>query len=231
MPALVGASHTVLPSDDRGAPPWPLCACSPRGENAWVHDRTSWDSIAAIGDGRTVAAQGGPRPLADDIEQVWDQWISAGRPSPYEYGMTVKPDRQYVRAHVAHTGTRWPTGQRAPWAPVRRSLRSPGQGSSYPEEAAADRELFDTHQGASLSGGQSQSVAQDDRIRLVHGQRPVDIGAPAVRTWTGPFQRCRDRATQPHPLAPAQAFTLQAAGHQRTLPDGRIRATMPIPNS
>ncbi|MCZ4122725.1 protein-L-isoaspartate O-methyltransferase [Streptomyces sp. H39-S7] len=84
------------------------------GLNAWVHDRTSWASIAAVGDGRTIATQGGPRQLADDVEQAWDQWIAEGRPTLYDYGMTVKPDGQYVWAHDAHTGPRWPTGPVAP---------------------------------------------------------------------------------------------------------------------
>ncbi|MDJ0346827.1 protein-L-isoaspartate O-methyltransferase [Streptomyces sp. H10-C2] len=79
------------------------------GLNAWFHDRTSWASIAAVGGGRTVATQGGPRQLADDVEQAWDQWIAAGRPSLYEYGMTVEPEGQYVWANDADTGPRWPT--------------------------------------------------------------------------------------------------------------------------
>ncbi|NEA59772.1 methyltransferase domain-containing protein [Streptomyces sp. SID13666] len=80
------------------------------GLNAWIHDRTSWASIAATGSGRTIATQGGPRHLADDIEQAWDQWIAQGRPTLYEYGMTVEPDRQYVWAHDPDSGPRWPTG-------------------------------------------------------------------------------------------------------------------------
>jgi protein-L-isoaspartate(D-aspartate) O-methyltransferase len=60
------------------------------GLNAWVHDgTTSWAMLAATGDGRTIATQGGPRRLTDALVEAWDQWSGTGNPTVYDYGMTV----------------------------------------------------------------------------------------------------------------------------------------------
>lgn len=78
------------------------------GVNAWLHnDTTSWASLSALGDGRILVRQGGPRRLADEMEHAWDAWIAAGSADLYDYGMTVTPTGQYVWAHDAATGPRW----------------------------------------------------------------------------------------------------------------------------
>ncbi|MCS0637782.1 methyltransferase domain-containing protein [Streptomyces sp. LP05-1] len=67
------------------------------GMNAWLHDGdSSWATLSAVGGGRTVADQGGPRRLADELERAWDRWSAAGEPDLYDFGMTVEPGRQYV---------------------------------------------------------------------------------------------------------------------------------------
>ncbi|MEV8401270.1 hypothetical protein [Streptomyces niveus] len=38
----------------------------------------------------------GPRRLADELDRAWERWLGEGSPSPYDYGMTVEPHRQYV---------------------------------------------------------------------------------------------------------------------------------------
>lgn len=78
------------------------------GVNAWLHDGESWAALSAVGDGRTLAYQGGPRRLADELEHAWDAWLAHGRPELYDYGMTVTADRQYVWAVDPDTGPRWP---------------------------------------------------------------------------------------------------------------------------
>ncbi|WP_229758574.1 methyltransferase domain-containing protein [Peterkaempfera bronchialis] len=82
------------------------------GVSAWLHDGTSWATLSALGPGRTVAHQGGPRRLADDLERAWDDWLAHGRPELYEYGMTVEPDRQYLWCRDPVTGPRWRTADR-----------------------------------------------------------------------------------------------------------------------
>ncbi|WTR19263.1 methyltransferase domain-containing protein [Streptomyces sp. NBC_00138] len=67
------------------------------GVNAWLHDGlTSWASLSAVGDGRTLAYQGGPRRLADELEHAWDTWTAAGAPTVYDHGMTVTANTQYI---------------------------------------------------------------------------------------------------------------------------------------
>lgn len=67
------------------------------GVSAWLHDGTaSWAALSAQGAGRTVAYQGGPRRLADELERAWDEWLALGRPGPREYGMTVSRTAQSV---------------------------------------------------------------------------------------------------------------------------------------
>ncbi|MBT2386547.1 methyltransferase domain-containing protein [Streptomyces sp. ISL-11] len=80
------------------------------GLNAWIHDGiASWAVLSALGDGTTVVDQGGPRRLADELEEAWDRWITAGSPELYDFGMTIKADgTQYMWANDAATGPRWP---------------------------------------------------------------------------------------------------------------------------
>ncbi|MER5974485.1 methyltransferase domain-containing protein [Streptomyces sp. NPDC002055] len=79
------------------------------GLNAWLHDgSTSWAMLAAVGGG-TVAYQGGPRHLADELERAWDEWHALGEPELYDFGLMVEPGRQYAWCRDAITGPRWPT--------------------------------------------------------------------------------------------------------------------------
>ncbi|MET9483275.1 methyltransferase domain-containing protein [Streptomyces sp. NPDC006638] len=98
------------------------------GLNAWLHTEggcspgswaTSWATLSAVGGGGdgcgggggTVVHQGGPRRLADELEEAWDAWVGVGSPSLYDYGMTVEPDGQYVWCGDAARGPRWPSVQ------------------------------------------------------------------------------------------------------------------------
>nr|WP_269078182.1 protein-L-isoaspartate O-methyltransferase [Streptomyces sp. YIM 121038] len=81
------------------------------GLNAWIHDgAASWAVLSAVGDGKTIADQGGPRRLADELETAWDAWLQEGCPDLYDYGMTVTDGgaTQYMWAHDPVTGPRWP---------------------------------------------------------------------------------------------------------------------------
>lgn len=79
------------------------------GVNVWLHDSVcSWATLTTLPDGQAIAYQGGPRRLADELEPVWDWWVSEGEPALYDFGMTVEPDRQYVWCRDATTGPRWP---------------------------------------------------------------------------------------------------------------------------
>lgn len=78
------------------------------GTSAWLHTDTSWAALSALGGGRTVAYQGGPRRLADEVEHAWDEWTGHGSPELYDYGMTVAPGGQYVWANDPAAGPRWP---------------------------------------------------------------------------------------------------------------------------
>ncbi len=79
------------------------------GVNVWLHDGvSSWATLSALGDGRTVAHEGGPRRLADELEQAWDRWVTDGSTALWDYGMAVERDRQYVWARDPRTGPRWP---------------------------------------------------------------------------------------------------------------------------
>lgn len=79
------------------------------GVCAWLHDgEASWAALSTSG-GRTVAHQGGPRRLADELETAWQRWEQLGRPGVYDYGMTVTPAEQFVWLHDPDVGPRWPT--------------------------------------------------------------------------------------------------------------------------
>ncbi|WP_234371177.1 methyltransferase domain-containing protein [Streptomyces sp. XY431] len=89
------------------------------GVNAWVHDgRTSWASFSAVGDGTTVLHQGGERRrIGDELVTAWRAWEELGRPEPYDYGITVTPDRQWVWLNQPDAdGPRWPIDDATPAA-------------------------------------------------------------------------------------------------------------------
>lgn len=89
------------------------------GVNAWLHDgASSWATLSALGGGKTVAHQGGPRRLADDLEAAWDWWQDAGAPELYDWGMTVEQGGQWVWCLDPVTGPQWPAAGRA--APLAR---------------------------------------------------------------------------------------------------------------
>ncbi|MGW7001370.1 protein-L-isoaspartate O-methyltransferase family protein [Streptomyces sp. NPDC054933] len=79
------------------------------GVNAWLHDgASSWATLSALGGGRTVAHEGGPRRLADELEAAWDGWLADGSTVLWDYGMTVERDWQYVWCRDPESGPRWP---------------------------------------------------------------------------------------------------------------------------
>jgi protein-L-isoaspartate O-methyltransferase len=81
------------------------------GLNAWIHDtERSWTMLSAVGGGRMVATQGGPRSLADELEAAWNTWLEVGKPSLYDFGMTVTDSgaTQYMWVNNADSGPRWP---------------------------------------------------------------------------------------------------------------------------
>jgi protein-L-isoaspartate O-methyltransferase len=80
------------------------------GLNAWIHDtKQSWAALSAIGGGRTIATQGGPRRLADELETAWDTWLNLGSPDLYDFGMTVTDNgaTQYIWVNDPTTGPHW----------------------------------------------------------------------------------------------------------------------------
>ncbi|WP_241681667.1 methyltransferase domain-containing protein [Streptomyces sp. CB01881] len=78
------------------------------GVSAWVHDGDrSWAALSARGDGTATMYQGGPRRVGDELMIAWAQWEGLGRPSPYDYGMTVRPDGQFVWLSDPVDGPRW----------------------------------------------------------------------------------------------------------------------------
>ncbi|WP_344445381.1 methyltransferase domain-containing protein [Kitasatospora nipponensis] len=83
------------------------------GTSAWIHDGlASWAVLSARPGGATVHG-GGPRRLAAELEAAWRTWETHDRPGVYDYGMTVRPDRQYVWLNDPDTGPRWPTSATA----------------------------------------------------------------------------------------------------------------------
>jgi protein-L-isoaspartate O-methyltransferase len=87
------------------------------GVNAWLHDgATSWAALSAIGDGRTIAYQGGPRRLADELDELWSWWADAGQPGHRDFGMTVEEHGQYVWCRNPLAGRHWPMPTPVPGA-------------------------------------------------------------------------------------------------------------------
>ncbi|MFC8454096.1 methyltransferase domain-containing protein [Kitasatospora sp. NPDC057223] len=80
------------------------------GTSAWLHDgAASWAALSASADGPGAVHQGGPRSLADELDSAWLSWEKHDRPTPYDFGMTVRPDEQFVWLNDPHTGPRWPS--------------------------------------------------------------------------------------------------------------------------
>ncbi|MFF8958986.1 methyltransferase domain-containing protein [Streptomyces sp. NPDC014894] len=79
------------------------------GPAARLHDgRSSWAALSARSGRPVTALQGGPRRLADELEQAWDGWLEAGSPDLYEFGLTVESaECQYAWALDQETGPRW----------------------------------------------------------------------------------------------------------------------------
>ncbi|MER7707280.1 methyltransferase domain-containing protein [Kitasatospora sp. NPDC097605] len=79
------------------------------GVNAWVHDGTAgWAMFSATGDGGSALFQGGGRRIGDELLHAWEQWEELGRPEPYDYGITVTPERQFAWLNSPDDGPRWP---------------------------------------------------------------------------------------------------------------------------
>ncbi|MDY0812074.1 protein-L-isoaspartate O-methyltransferase family protein [Kitasatospora purpeofusca] len=67
------------------------------GVNAWIHDgHASWAALSARGDNSAVLHQGGPRRIGDELLTARSRWEARGRPTPYDFGITVTPERQWV---------------------------------------------------------------------------------------------------------------------------------------
>jgi protein-L-isoaspartate O-methyltransferase len=81
------------------------------GVNAWIHDgNASWAALSARGDGSAVLHQGGPQRIGDELLTAWSQWEAHGCPTPYDYGITVTPEQQWVWLRD-EDGRSWPIGE------------------------------------------------------------------------------------------------------------------------
>ncbi|MFI6285033.1 methyltransferase domain-containing protein [Streptomyces sp. NPDC051018] len=80
------------------------------GVKARLHEGTSsWAELSRRSDGTTVAHQGGPRRLADELERAWEVWLDMGEPDLYDYGLTVESTGdQHAWAVDPESGPRWP---------------------------------------------------------------------------------------------------------------------------
>ncbi|WP_327074283.1 methyltransferase domain-containing protein [Kitasatospora purpeofusca] len=79
------------------------------GVSAWVHDGVAaWAMFSADAAGGSVLFQGGGRRIGDEVLQAWKQWEEHGRPDPYEYGITVTPEKQFAWLVDPDDGPRWP---------------------------------------------------------------------------------------------------------------------------
>nr|BEK68638.1 methyltransferase domain-containing protein [Kitasatospora purpeofusca] len=84
------------------------------GVSAWVHDGVAaWAMFSADAAGGSVLFQGGGRRIGDEVLQAWKQWEEHGRPDPYEYGITVTPERQFAWLADPDDGPRWPLHEAA----------------------------------------------------------------------------------------------------------------------
>ncbi|MFF7995052.1 protein-L-isoaspartate O-methyltransferase [Kitasatospora xanthocidica] len=87
-----------------------LTARDDDGLNAWIHDGDqSWATFVARGAGEpSLLLQGGPRRIGDEVLAAWTQWEELGRPSRYNYGVTVTPHGQRAWQGDPETGPQWP---------------------------------------------------------------------------------------------------------------------------
>ncbi|MFJ8473632.1 protein-L-isoaspartate O-methyltransferase [Kitasatospora sp. NPDC094011] len=88
----------------------------PDGPVVLVHDGAqSWAEArpGSGGVGRPVLLQGGPRRIGDEVLAAWTQWEELGRPTVYDYGITVTPEAQWAW-HASPDGPRWPIAQPVP---------------------------------------------------------------------------------------------------------------------
>ncbi|MCX4688207.1 methyltransferase domain-containing protein [Kitasatospora purpeofusca] len=84
------------------------------GVSAWVHDGVAaWAMFSADAAGESVLFQGGGRRIGDEVLQAWKQWEGHGRPDPYEYGITVTPEKQFAWLADPDDGPRWPRHEAA----------------------------------------------------------------------------------------------------------------------
>ncbi|MER6365166.1 methyltransferase domain-containing protein [Kitasatospora sp. NPDC001527] len=87
------------------------------GVSAWVHDGVAaWAMFSATGTGGSVLFQGGGRRIGEELMLAWERWEEHGRPDPYEYGITVTPERQFAWLNSPDGGPRWVLSQAAPAA-------------------------------------------------------------------------------------------------------------------
>ncbi|TDC77497.1 rRNA adenine N-6-methyltransferase family protein [Streptomyces hainanensis] len=77
---------------------WVLAHTTIRGLVVTLHDGdASWALLnAPPTGGPSVAFEGGPRRLADELEEAWDAWLSVGSPTIYSFGVTVTAGRQWA---------------------------------------------------------------------------------------------------------------------------------------
>ncbi|MBP2400789.1 protein-L-isoaspartate O-methyltransferase [Streptomyces syringium] len=85
------------------------------GVDTWLHDgRTSWASITAPGGGIPTAYRGGPRHLLDEVQSAIAYWRAQGKPSLWDFGMTVSAHRQYTWCKSPSNGAYGPPPVREP---------------------------------------------------------------------------------------------------------------------
>ncbi|WP_262706033.1 MULTISPECIES: hypothetical protein [Streptomyces] len=79
------------------------------GVSVWIHGGVAfWATLTTLPDGESTACQGGPRRLADELEPVWDWWLTEGQPTLYDFGTIVEPEHQYVWCRDPAEGPCWP---------------------------------------------------------------------------------------------------------------------------
>ncbi|RSO07071.1 protein-L-isoaspartate O-methyltransferase [Streptomyces sp. WAC 06783] len=79
----------------------------------WLHDGcSSRATLTAPASGPGTAYQGGPRRLADEVEEAWTRWETNGAPSLYDFGMTITPEGTRIWSGEADTGPSWQASDR-----------------------------------------------------------------------------------------------------------------------
>ncbi|MEV6549838.1 hypothetical protein AB0M57_14195 [Streptomyces sp. NPDC051597] len=78
----------------------PARGSTPRDDGTvggYLYDgRSSWATLTQAGSGVADAAQQGPRRLAEEAMRALHLWAQHGEPSVYDFGMTVRPDGQWI---------------------------------------------------------------------------------------------------------------------------------------